>query len=355
MSENPFAALSKPVNKPDDSVELTNETVTEETENHSSDLICKWQVIDALISVFRVSLNKNIMIGHQEYIKETDPDNLVSINCVDLSDLDESISTTETVDQLLYERLMIEEPNNISIKVLSKHFNKENEENVVNYLFLCYRRLEKIENTLTSEQKSRIRNVIISQTSLLICHPELFPHYEGKLKASFVKLLDIYLEDSVHSYSVSEFIRLIFKEITRKRQIDPEEVPLSNAINSDFLSICDRLKKISIIDPKIFSCLKTIQFFTDPIVSKCFLELNFPKNTTDNALLALDFQKSLLGLLLSVTCLPNLYKKEYEFFQSPSKSPQQEHIITEQNLGMVRFPLLFSTLITFFHDLNLKS
>ena len=46
---------------------------------------------------------------------------------------------------------------------------------------------------------------------------------------------------------------------------------------------------------------------------------------------------TLLGAILSISCVPKLEAGPYEFFDQPSRYSKQDHDITESNIHQVRY------------------
>lgn len=47
------------------------------------------------------------------------------------------------------------------------------------------------------------------------------------------------------------------------------------------------------------------------------------------------YQNSLIGLPMSVSCLPRSEVEAFEFFQEPSKYPSHYHDVTQERLSLV--------------------
>lgn len=64
---------------------------------------------------------------------------------------------------------------------------------------------------------------------------------------------------------------------------------------------------------------------------KVFMNYNTPRNTNNGRA----YESSLLGSILSLSCIPKNETGPYEFFTSPSSQSKREHDITESNLWLV--------------------
>lgn len=49
------------------------------------------------------------------------------------------------------------------------------------------------------------------------------------------------------------------------------------------------------------------------------------------------YQNSLLGLPLSVSCLPRSEVEQFEFFQEPSRYPSHYHDMQQERLSLVKY------------------
>ena len=59
------------------------------------------------------------------------------------------------------------------------------------------------------------------------------------------------------------------------------------------------------------------------------------------------YENTILGALLSISCIVKNDNGPYEFFDKPSRRPKQEHDITEANIHHVSIPLfMIRTLLT---------
>lgn len=60
---------------------------------------------------------------------------------------------------------------------------------------------------------------------------------------------------------------------------------------------------------------------------------------------AADYESTLLGSILSLSCIPKSEMGPYEYFNNPASQTKQEHDATEANLAIVSIPFcLFEAL-----------
>lgn len=342
-SNNPFAALISPIDE--DMKKNQDDVVTESVKNGSemgktvggshqkslAQLANELKMNNLLEYIFNIVINKEF---HQD--KKENLDKSKKIQCVLLdTDASEKNLTIDNIERFVFERLTLEEnqQNRIEIEYDGEMSNFENKK-LLNYLFQCYHKLENETATiLATQQKIKIRNVILNQAIQFLSSPDVYSqlYIISKRSSYLLQLLEDYDDDVFMSNYLKQFIHLIADEIQNRFEKGEIEIPLKLIVQEDYNVLCQKFDKMSLIDPSLFKYLKFVNYFISNInLSKVFISLNFPEIQSKEAI-----QKTLLGSLLSISCLLRPGINSLEFFLNPSKYSHQEHYITEKNLWMV--------------------
>lgn len=348
---NPFSALkndSKSDEQSKSDVSM-NEKSLQENIDQKLKFDNKWNerdfgINEILVSIFRFVINTNDLKIRNDRI-----DCFAKIGCISLineneSQNEENLLSIENVDQFLCERLMLANIEEcltsayVQKDILSHQFSdNECEKRVLHYLYQCFYRLETINSTLiTTQQRIHLRNVIINQSSLNLCHPEIDPNFnDSPNQSQLIDLLDDFSDDIDHKNCLQSFLTRTVDQIVQKCQNGDEDIGLTQALRSSYDVLCQRLSRMSLIDPNLSRTLKLINYLVlNPNLSKSFIELNEPKKVQTLNPIFNNFQSTLIGLLLSISCLPRPTNSQFEYFLNPSHYSQQEHNVTEKNLGI---------------------
>ena len=306
------------------------------------------KINEFLVSIFRFVVNQ---ICFED--KSDKNNSKISLKCVSLIEENEcqkseTLLSFDNLDQFLCERLMLSDVNQCLIdyiidkQLVSNTFMvKECEQRVLHYLFECYHKIETIESPLLpTQQRIRLRDIVINQSSLIVCHPEIDPNFDPNSKnCELLEVLEDYdcEYDLDHKRHLQSFVSRIFDRIAAKNQSGDEDITCETALKPTYDALCLRLSRMSLIDPNLNRTLNTLHYLVlNSTLSKSFLSLNKPKTdrwSPGNQLGINSYQQTLIGLLLSISCLPRPFENKMEYFLNPSNYSQQEHEITEKNLG----------------------
>ncbi|KAI0207125.1 Ubiquitin conjugation factor E4 A [Lamellibrachia satsuma] len=315
LDDNPFAtlthnvdqSLSKPI--PESCSSEEPENVAQETKHIT--------VVDNLIEqVFLLTLDK-------EPFHERVP------QCVYLEGLHNELDKqtwidTNTLHQALFERLMLDSPLDHVI-VTSQRSDLQSAQDVaepdtLRYLFQCYSRLVK-QTPVKPDLRDMCQSAIVGNAKLSFQHPELFASLD--IPAQFMPIFT----DSPDI--ATDFFRQVAEAVDREK----EEETLFDC----FRPILDSLKASVKEDrslsrsSSVFQCLDIVLFFAQHnLLAEVLVKYNeLPAGSPGRA-----YEGTLLGAVLSVSCVPQSEAGPYEFFDQPSRSSKQEHDITETNIHL---------------------
>lgn len=291
--------------------------------NNLAKSIDKIQFNSVCEDVFRITLNKDSLTRPNTclYLYE-----IFSSQKIELFD-------SENLEQILFERLMIDDPCKFLIikqESLDDHVKeKAVEKRIIYYLYDCYYRLKTQHKNLNDSDSYILASVIISEASTALSHPEFFAHSNPH-----TELIDLLIENHMETRNteiLSSFLIAVSDNICNKFDIGEDDTDLKMALSPSFHELTERFLKVSIVDCKMILHIGILHYFTKSVnLSLALIEHSIPTESGT----ARAYQSSLLGAPLSISCLPRKETDGYDFFNSPSLYSAQEHSITEQNLWM---------------------
>ncbi|XP_071105758.1 ubiquitin conjugation factor E4 A-like [Haliotis cracherodii] len=238
----------------------------------------------------------------------------------------------ESLPQAVFERVMMENP--ADSMVTSRTSGKDVraaaaacEAEVLRYLFQCYTRLqastEELQETAVFHQ---CEDLIIMNARNCLQQTELFP--EQKVHLQF---LDIFQEEfeflagGLHTVAESFFLHLC-----REININKEEGSLLEVFKPVLEVVKEKFtKELSLTHANTLYYVAFLEFFSKSApLGEAFMAYNAPWDWKNGKA----FEMTLIGAALSLSCIPKNETGPYEFFNSPSSAPKQEHDITEANI-----------------------
>ncbi|XP_033641514.1 ubiquitin conjugation factor E4 A-like [Asterias rubens] len=236
----------------------------------------------------------------------------------------------DVIDQAIFERLLLEDPAfhvitmNSSSVTCSQEQKEAGEKDVMRYLQRCH--WSSIQQSKTKkgnlhEYAERCRLVAVSNAVTCLLTPELFPGQDvhaqtldlllqnfskgemDKVVAFLLEIADAILldEDFQISDAFCPLLELLYKEMTNSPS-------LSNSRNAAYCAV--------------------IEIFTRrPCLAQILVEHLTPKDSKK----AKSYEDSVIGILLSLSCVPK-HQQPSEFFVNPSRSSQRDHNATQQFL-----------------------
>ncbi|KAI0241400.1 Ubiquitin conjugation factor E4 A, partial [Lamellibrachia satsuma] len=268
-------------------------------------------VVDSLIEqVFLLTLDK-------EPFHERVP------QCVYLEELHNELDKqtwidTNTLHQAVFDRLTLDSPVDHVI-VTSRQSASQSAQDVAQpdplcYLFQCYSRLIK-QTPVKPDLRDVCQSAIISSAKLSFQHPELFPTLDipDQFMSIFTDSPDV----------ATDFFHQVAEAIDGEKE---------KTLFDCFQPILDSLKASVEEDRSlsrssgVFQCLDVVLFFAQHnLLAKVLIKYNEPPAGSPGRA----YEDTLLGAVLSISCVPQSEAGPYEFFDQPSQSLKQEHDFTE--------------------------
>ncbi|XP_064470704.1 ubiquitin conjugation factor E4 A-like [Ornithodoros turicata] len=259
-----------------------------------------------------------------------------------------------TLDEVIFERLVTDEPQSHLVRHGSLQQNSKEEEiasekRVLFYLYQSFHRLEKYKSQLESEDFASVEKAIISQATTCLCHCEIYPG--KKIQEQFFYLLMEYYAESEHRNVLERFLKGCTECIKGRFDAEEEEVSLLEVLSHSFNLLRNRFSIISIANRELFTLLDVLKFFTTSVpMAMALLDFSIPSGQVNFR----SFQESLLGSPFCVSCLPRRENDSYEFFERPSQVSAQDHAITESNLWLPLKGLASEVYMIFYSLLRLS-
>ncbi|KAM6959039.1 LOW QUALITY PROTEIN: ubiquitin conjugation factor E4 A [Aplochiton taeniatus] len=239
----------------------------------------------------------------------------------------------DNIEQALFNRLLLPEPGNHLIYMSSSSAvnlsadRDAGEKSAIPYLYACYQR-SKEEVTKVPEKllsyAVRCKNLAVSNTRTVLLTPEIYISQNV-----YKQLLDLLLEgfSSSQPEEVVEFVEEVIVGL-----LADQEVRTFGEVIVPMLDIFQgRVKDLDLCQPLLYSYLDVLLYFShQKDIAKVLVEHIQPKDPANG----LQYQKSLLGAVLSISCLlktPGVVEG-HGYFLSPSRSSPQEMKVQEGNI-----------------------
>ncbi|XP_013783163.1 ubiquitin conjugation factor E4 A-like isoform X1 [Limulus polyphemus] len=302
---------------------------SEASEDYSvKEIVKKIELSYILEEIFRITLDRGL---------STDPKR--PTHCVYLEELHNVVADQNWLDldnmpQAVFERLMLNDPAKSIVSTRGGVSDRIAEEeagikDVLLYLYLCYHRLFISKKKLEDNIYKQLNQVILSQSATSLCHSEIYPH--AKCSKELIELIQDYSAKPGHMETLNQYITSLASYVSEQNKSGEEDMTLLDAFSGSFETLRRCFLNMSLVDRNLFICIDTLRYFacsTD--LAEALLDFSLPRNNTS----AQAYQFSLLGAPLAISCLPRMESEQYEFFEHPSRTTQQEHKITEQNIWM---------------------
>lgn len=272
--------------------------------------------------------------------------------CVLLSDFAESLDQQtwldeECIEMAVFERLMMNQPgSNIVVAKQSKSGAKDasiaTETQVFRYLYSCYERCMglMVEEQTHKRILDRCMEVILLNAKTAMQQPDLYPG-----QVIHQQFLDLYLEYS-HFLTDSSSVRDFFTRTAAEIHHDSADGDLLTVFSPALDVVKGRYQNEFKLDhPEVSQYMHILMFFAS---SEPLAEMFLKYNTPETANKGKDWEFTLLGSILGLSCIPEGMKRT-DLFSNASSTPKQELDITEKNLWL---PL--SGIGTGIHELLLK-
>ncbi|KAB7507920.1 Ubiquitin conjugation factor E4 A [Armadillidium nasatum] len=305
LKENPFCALFSSV---EDAERFTSSI--QSTKKDTSDVNCLTPQSQIEPSV----IEKILLVSTRNHVQDF---TYVLMN-------DSPSLTPETIDVVLFERLLLKDVENCIQNTRSKpNFNDRKLEavgrkEVLIYLFEVYDRCWQYKET-KDEVIDYIQSLVITNLITAFEQPEVF--FDQNLNRQF---RDLVFNNISTSQSLPEMLNkflvkcnehgeaiylTVFKEISEEIKLKLSSSSLMN-IDWTLLDIMDFYSSSPQIAPLLLEC-----------------QSRLPGH---------QFQLSCLGGILSISCLPKDSHTQSEFFDQPSSQAPQYHKMTENSIGIAQ-------------------
>ncbi|ESO87173.1 hypothetical protein LOTGIDRAFT_210561 [Lottia gigantea] len=320
LVENPFAALFPSLSEAQQfsSEKHIEKGNTERSPTEGQSVEIKLEINKLIEDIFLLTLDKDYDDGKK--------------GCTHLKELAEILSDQtwldmENLSQAVFERLMIESPEEFLVPSTSSNLTA-NEPLVLNYLSQCYDRLINIQlNSQKEELKpclKECKNVIILNTKTCLLQTELFPSQN-----LYQQFIDLYLLESGAIFgddnsNITEYFLQVLQSI-----IDDRDCNIDDVTYPIFDLIKDKFTKMVLVSADKTQYIHLCKFFTKlPALALSFMKYNSPKDWKSGK----SYETTLLGSMLSLTCIPKNEAGPYDFFNDPSSYRKHIHDNTESNI-----------------------
>ncbi|XP_064635023.1 ubiquitin conjugation factor E4 A-like isoform X2 [Lineus longissimus] len=340
LSTNPFAALFTSVAQAQDF--SLNKTAAPEPSDEISSLPIpkspKQNPEEDIKKLAQAKSETDLMLQKIFLItldKEADCHSGRPSRCVFLSELYDMLDQQTWLDfdslgQAVFERLMLSSPGECVIKTGDPSVSDPRaaslagEIEVLRYLTGCYIRTNQYANTKKASQEniSKCREIILLNSRTCLQQPEIYFGQEP------IQQLASLILESAEDLIMRDFLISVLVEVEARK----EDGPIFGVIQP----ILDDLKRKITKEPTIFhvelhNVMNTVTFIVGskiPCLSEAFLEYSKVTDIKN----AKSFETTLLGSLLSLSCIVKNEAGPYEFFDKPSAQPAQEHNALEARI-----------------------
>ncbi|XP_023710863.1 ubiquitin conjugation factor E4 A isoform X2 [Cryptotermes secundus] len=236
----------------------------------------------------------------------------------------------ETLEHALFERLLLEDParqvigRNVCGREGSSPTNMHaTQKEVITYLFECHRRLAMKsgpENNCHNKLISQMLSLVLRNAATALRQPALFESQE--LHSQILQLVS---DNSISKTDLCKF----FDGLVKQFVLDDGEVSAVDTLCLAFTSTLDTIHS-DLTRSNLFtfnrSYLSLLHIFSSNSQLGSVLIVH---STPKDSHLGLTYADTLLGSILSLSCLPKVQDGPYEFFEKPSL---QVASVTEGNI-----------------------
>ena len=324
MKNNPFAGLFSTI---DDAVSLSSENQMSINENNGVDCITRLEDKDSHditectnfrdSEEFKIDSKVNHILGDifgiTLYATETSNQQKQRLVFVDVDSIGEAVFDRLMLPDL--ESSLVPEKNSQEICCDSHTLDKQ----AIFYLFESYCRLQRYQNNLElSDVLSEMRQVILQNAALALQEPDLFR--EQEIHNQFITLC---MEATGPKLELISFTDGIVNEL----QVENEEDTV-NIIAASFSPILDIIHKeaaqSNLLSFRQYWFTILILFSSIEPLAKLVIHHSTPKSNEGRA-----YADTLLGALLSTSCLPKTAEDRFNFFENPL---EMSNTINENNI-----------------------
>ncbi|KAG9348258.1 hypothetical protein JZ751_001993 [Albula glossodonta] len=239
----------------------------------------------------------------------------------------------DNIEQALFNRLLLLEPGNHLIYMTSSSVanlsaeRHAGEKCAVPYLYACYQRAKEEVTKVPEKLLSyavRCKNLTVSNARTVLLTPEIYVSQNV-----YEQLLDLLLE-GVSGAQLDEVVEFV-EEVIAALLADQEVRTFGEVMVPVLEILHGRVKDLDLCQLLLYSYLDILLYFShQKDIAKVLVEYIQPKDPNSG----LQYQKTLLGAVLSVSCLlktPGVVES-HGFFLNPSRSSPQEMKVQESNI-----------------------
>lgn len=223
----------------------------------------------------------------------------------------------ETLEQALFERLLLGDPENYVIgrsvdKELSRTIMHATQKEVIPYLFECHRRLISMKTGVQNNGRNKIISEMLSlllrNAATALKQPEFFESQQ--LHSQILQLVS---DNSILEADLDIFFDGLVQQFVLDDGEDNAVDTLLVAFSSTLDTIHRDLVKSTLFtfNRSYFSLLHI--FSSKSLLGSVLLVHSKPKDSH----VGLSYADTLLGSILSLSCLPKTHDGPYEFFEKP--------------------------------------
>ncbi|XP_050393644.1 ubiquitin conjugation factor E4 A [Patella vulgata] len=315
IEDNPFAALFPSISQAQQFSSEKQQKLPEE--KISVNVEAKLAVSKLIEDIFLLTLEKDCDARTESYVY--------------LEDLAERMDgqtwmDTDTLSQAVFERLMLDSPQEFIKKPVSKSL--AGEPLVLPYLSQSYNRVIEYRQQQKSEPFSscikECKSVIILNAKTCLLQTELFPS-----QSLYQQFIDVYLQESGavfgdDSGQIIDFFVQVMDSIDKDEDGNVEDVmiPILDLVKAKFTNM-------SLISAEKSQYIHLCKFFSKTAaMAEAFMKYNTPKDIKSGK----EFESTLIGSMLSLSCIPKNEAGPYDFFNDPSSYRKHVHDSTESNI-----------------------
>ncbi|KAL6116164.1 ube4a [Pungitius sinensis] len=330
--ENSGESHSESENSVSDSVDDNDDSVAEISRSfRSRQELCEQLNVNHMIQrIFLITLDNS------------DPSlrggNGIPLRCVYLEEMAADLDgqdwlDMDNIEQALFNRLLVLEPGNYLIYMTScsavnlSADRDAGQKRAIPYLFACYQRAKEEVTKVPEKLLSfavRCKNLAVSNTRTVLLTPEIYVSQN-----IYEQLLDLLLEsfDGSQPEEVVEFLEEVITGLLSDQEVRTFEeviVPVLDIFQG-------RIKDLDLCQPLLYTYLDVLLYFSHHAdIAKVLVHHIQPKDPANG----LQYQKTLLGAVLSISCLlktPGVVEG-HGYFLNPSRSSAQETKVQEANI-----------------------
>ena len=309
------------------------------------------QALYLIVHILKVSpfSNRQLLLSN---VSPKSGTRIIAAKAVCLNDYNDTEpgNLMDQVDNLMFERLMMSENqltreqeslSVMSIPALDGNAEKgAAEKRPLHYLYQCYHRAKLAESSSKNWSHSTGKSNAESADCLTIVHKlqssiinQSYLHLNLSNDSSqntLLSLIDAYAEKDNHSEILTSFLESVASRLLEESDRETVAGIFCKQLYSE---LGKRVSALSIIDVKLYPILQTILSLTSsPSLGSIFMLVNSPWKTGAATPLLADVLKTVMGRLLSISCLTRIDRPGLEFFSDAGRNADG-HQMMENNIG----------------------